>query len=69
MGFFGFVPFLMEFSVIFAACAKFKVVNKVEAIQRQLEKEALMKFQEKVKMQTGSLNKEEAEKAKPKKKK
>ena len=32
MCFFGLIPFLLEISVVFAACNKYKVINKVETI-------------------------------------
>ena len=46
MAFFGFMPFILEIGVLFAACTKFKVIDNVENIQRRKEEEAKARRQE-----------------------
>ena len=51
MAFFGAIPFALEVGVLFMALTRYRVIDQVEYIQRNLEAKARAKYEERVKIE------------------
>ena len=51
MAFFGALPFILEVSVFMLASTRYKVIDQVEQIQRNMEAKARERYQEKLRLE------------------
>jgi hypothetical protein len=55
--FFGLLPFLLELSVLLLAATRYRVIDQVEAIQRNMEAKARERYQERLRIESEKLAK------------